>query len=64
MKSIFLFPTVFLELNSPLSVRDDQMLSEVLHCSAFSDVLCSVATAHAGDELCPADLQELNRLFS
>lgn len=40
----------------------NQMLSEVLHCSAFSDVLCSVAFAHAEDELCPADLQELNRL--
>lgn len=30
----------------------------------FSDVLCSVAMAHAGQELCPADLQELSRLLT
>lgn len=59
-KSMFSYPTVFLERNSVLPVQDDES-NGIVQLSLTS---CSVATAHDEDELCPADLQELNSLFA
>lgn len=65
-KPFSLHATWFLELTlfSQLRVNWNQIKWCQKHCSVqlFSDALCNIAMAHAGEELCPGDLQELRLL--